>query len=67
MDKNRLAEEIQARAAVWRNTRARVVIARNDLTSTIRAFLNQGGSKVEAARLAGISRTVMETWLRKEE
>lgn len=65
--KNQLAGEIQACAAAWRQTRADVVSARVELTSTILAFLDQGGSKSEAARLAGVSRTVLETWLRKEK
>lgn len=65
--RNRLAEEIRTRAVTWRQARTQVVAARDDLTSTILVFLDQGGSKSEAARLAGVSRTVLDTWLRKEE
>ena len=65
--RSRLAEEIRARAVTWRQARTPVVAARDDLTSTILVFLDQGGSKSEAARLAGVSRTVLDTWLRKEE
>lgn len=65
--RNRLAEEIRARAVTWRQARTQVVAARDDLTGTILVFLDQGGSKSEAARLAGVSRTVLDTWLRKEE
>lgn len=66
-NRNRLADKIRAQAVTWRQARAQVVACRDDLTSTILVFLDQGGSKSEAARLAGVSRTVLDTWLRKEE
>lgn len=66
-NRNRLADKIRAQAITWRQARTQVVAYRDELTSTILVFLDQGGSKSEAARLAGVSRTVLETWLRKEE
>ena len=42
-NRNRLADKIRAQAVTWRQARAQVVACRDDLTSTILVFLDQGG------------------------
>lgn len=60
-----MTSELEKAAHRYRITRAALDNRRDELAVEVRAAVNGGMSEVEAARLAGVSRMTVRSWLGK--